>query len=138
MRTRLRRTRKTKGFTLVEVLVSMSLLSVASLALGSMLFRAARQANAASQSAYQTASLAGRVSQLQALPFDQLPAQGTNCVTLSTPIAGTQCTTVNNVSAKVKQVTVVMTPSGNPLLHPITTSFTRTISGNANNPLKTQ
>ena len=138
MRTRVRRTRKTEGFTLVEVLVSMTLLSVASLALGAMLFRAARQANAASQSAYQTASLSGRVSQLQALPFDQLPAQGTTCVTLTAPIAGTQCTTVNNVSSKVKQVTVVMTPSGNPLLHPITTSFTRTISGNANNPLKTQ
>jgi prepilin-type N-terminal cleavage/methylation domain-containing protein len=138
MTTRRRRTRNTKGFTLVEVLVSMTLLSVASLALGSMLFRAARQANAASQGAYQTASLSGRVSQLQALPFDQLPAAGTSCVTLTTPIAGTQCTTVNNVSAKVKQVTVVMTPSGNPLLHPITTSFTRTISGNASNPLKTQ
>jgi hypothetical protein len=49
-----------------------------------------------------------------------------------------QCTTDKNVSAKVKQVTVVMTPSGSPLLHPITTSFTRTISGNASNPLKTQ
>ena len=138
MTTRNRRTRNTRGFTLVEVLVSMTLLSVASLALGSMLFRAARQANAASQSAYQTASLAGKVSQLQALPFDQLPAVGTTCITLTTPIAGTQCTTVVNISAKVKQVTVVMTPSGNPLLHPITTTFTRTISGNATNPLKTQ
>ena len=36
-------------------------------------------------------------------------------------------------------VTVVITPSGNPLLHPITTSFTSTISGNGNgtNRLKT-
>jgi prepilin-type N-terminal cleavage/methylation domain-containing protein len=133
---RSRRTRAAGGFTLVEVLVSMTLLSVASLALGSMLFRAARQATAASQSAYQSASLSGQVDRLQALPFDQLPAAGTTCVTLTTPIAGTQCTTVNNVSAKVKQVTVVMTPSGNPLLHPITTTFTRTISGNAVNPLK--
>jgi hypothetical protein len=49
---------------------------------------------------------------------------------------GTQCTTINNVSAKVKEVTVVVTPSGNPLLQPVTTTFTRTISGNGN-PLKT-
>jgi prepilin-type N-terminal cleavage/methylation domain-containing protein len=126
-----------RGFTLVEVMVSMTLLSIASLALGSMMFRAARQATAASAGAYQTASLSGEVSRLQAVPFDQLPA-GTTCVTLTAPIAATQCTTINNVSAKVKQVTVVITPSGNPLLHPITSTFTRTISGNAVNPLKTQ
>jgi hypothetical protein len=72
---------------------------------------------------------------MDALPFDQLAA-GTTCVTITTPPAQ-RCTTINNVSTKVKQVTVVVTPSGNPLLHPITTSFTRTISGNGN-PLKTQ
>jgi prepilin-type N-terminal cleavage/methylation domain-containing protein len=128
---------KTGGFTLVEVMVSMTLLSVASMALGSMLFRASRLAGATSAAAYQTASLSGEVSRMGALPFDQL-VPGTTCITIANPPA-TQCTTINQVSAKVKQVTVVVTPSGNPLLHPITTSFTRTISGNASgtNPLKT-
>jgi prepilin-type N-terminal cleavage/methylation domain-containing protein len=130
-----RPSRKTGGFTLVEVLVSMTILSVGSLALGSMLMRAARQAGATSASSHQTAELSGEVSRMDALPFDQLVV-GTTCVTITTPPA-TECTTINNVSAKVKQVTVVVTPSGNPLLHPITTSFTRTISGNGN-PLKTE
>ena len=127
---------KTGGFTLVEVLVSMTLLSVASVSLGSMLFRAARQAGATSAAAHQTAELSGEVSRMDALPFELL-VPGTTCVAIATPPA-TRCTTINNVSAKVKQVTVVVTPSGNPLLHPITTSFTRTISGNAGgtNPLK--
>ena len=49
----------------------------------------------------------------------------------------TECTTINNVSAKVKLITVVITPSGNDLMHPVTTQFRRTISGNGN-PLKTQ
>jgi prepilin-type N-terminal cleavage/methylation domain-containing protein len=124
-----------QGFTLVEVMVSMTLLSVASLTLGSMLFRAARQAGATSAAAHQTAQLSGDVSRLDALPFDQLAA-GTICVSIATPPA-TSCTTINNVTSKVKQVTVVITPSGNPLLQPITTSFTRTISGNGN-PLKTE
>ena len=126
----------TGGFTLVEILVSMTLLSVASMSLGSMLFRAARQAGATSAAAHQTAALSGEVSRMDALPYDQL-IPGTTCVNIATPPA-TQCTTINQVSAKVKQVTVVVTPSGNPLLHPITTSFTRTISGNAGgtNPLK--
>jgi prepilin-type N-terminal cleavage/methylation domain-containing protein len=125
------------GFTLVEVMVSMTLLSVASLALGSMLFRASRQAGATSVGSQQTAELASEVSRLGALPFSQLAA-GTTCVGLSM-LPGTRCLTINQISPKVKQVTVVVTPSGNPLLHPITTTFTRTISGNGNgsNPLKT-
>lgn len=125
---------KTGGFTLVEVMVSMTILSVASLALGSMLFRAARQARAASAGIQQTASLSGEVNRMGSVPFDLL-APGTTCITLTDP-PGTQCTTINNVSAKVKEVTVVVTPSGNPLLQPVTTTFTRTISGNGN-PLKT-
>jgi prepilin-type N-terminal cleavage/methylation domain-containing protein len=127
-------TQKTGGFTLVEVMVSMTLLSVASLALGTMLFRAARQASAASAGTQQTASLSAEASRLGAMPFDLL-APGTNCVTEETPDLSTRCTTINDISPKVKQVTVVVTPSGNPLLQPVTTTFTRTISGNGN-PLK--
>jgi prepilin-type N-terminal cleavage/methylation domain-containing protein len=126
----------TGGFTLVEVMVSMTLLSVGSLALASMLVRATRQAGAVSAGAYQTAMVASEVSRNDATPFDQL-AVGTTCVSITTPFQGTRCTTINNVSAKVKQVTVVVTPSGNPLLHPITTTFHRSISGNGN-PLNNQ
>jgi prepilin-type N-terminal cleavage/methylation domain-containing protein len=125
---------QTGGFTLIEVMVSIMILSVGSLALGSMLLRATRQAGATSTASQQTAQLSGEVSRMNALPFDQLPV-GTTCVTVANP-AATRCTTINNVSTKVKQVTVVVSPSGNPLLHPITTTFTRTISGNGN-PLKT-
>jgi prepilin-type N-terminal cleavage/methylation domain-containing protein len=127
---------ETGGFTLVEVMVSMTLLSVGSLALAGMLVRATRQAGAASAGAYQTAMVSGEVSRMGAAPYDLLVA-GTTCVSITSPFQGTRCTTINNVSAKVKQVTVVVTPSGNPLLHPITTSFTRSISGNGN-PLKTE
>jgi prepilin-type N-terminal cleavage/methylation domain-containing protein len=122
------------GFTLVEILVSMTLLSAASVALGGMLFQAARQANATSAAAHQSAELQGEVSRMDALPFDQLAA-GTTCVAITNP-PGTRCTTVVNVSAKIKQVTVVVTPSGNPLLHPITSILTRTKEGNGT-PLKT-
>jgi prepilin-type N-terminal cleavage/methylation domain-containing protein len=127
---------KTGGFTLVEVMVSMTLLSVASLSLGTLLFRAARLAHATSTSSYQSAMVSGEVSRLDATPFTELVA-GTACVNITTPFPGSQCTTINNVSSKVKQVTIVITPSGNPLLHPITSSFTRTLSGNGN-PLKTE
>jgi len=129
--------RSTGGFSLVEVLVSMTILSVASLAMGSLLVRATRAAGATSSEAHQTAAMSGTVARLDVLPFDALTA-GTACVTITAAeLPYTQCTTINNVSSKVKLITIVITPSGNALMHPVTTSFRRTISGNGN-PLKTQ
>ena len=128
---------KTGGFTLVEVLISMTILSIASLAMGATMFRAAHQAALTSSTAYQAAAMAGAVGQLDVLPFDQLAA-GTTCVAVADlEFPHTRCTTILNESAKIKLVTVVITPTGNALLHPITSSFRRTISGNAVNPLKT-
>ena len=125
------------GFTLIEVLVSMTILSVASLAMGSMLVRSTRAAGATSSAAHQTAAMSGTVARLDVLPFDALVA-GTTCVTITAvEFPHTQCTTINNVSSKVKLITVVITPSGNQLMQPVTTQFRRTISGNGN-PLKTQ
>jgi prepilin-type N-terminal cleavage/methylation domain-containing protein len=127
---------RTGGFTLVEVMVSMTLLSIASLALAPLLFRGARAAAATGNAAYQTATMSGEVAKVDAIPFDLL-VMGTTCVTVTAPpFPHTRCTTVNNISAKTKQVTVVVTPSGNDLLQPVTTVVTRTISGNGN-PLKT-
>lgn len=127
---------RTGGFTLVEILISMTILSIASLAMGATMFRAAHQATLTSASAYQTAAMSGAVSRLDVLPFDIL-AEGTTCVTVTAPeFPHTVCTTVLNESAKIKLVTVVITPTGNALLMPVTSVFRRTISGNGN-PLKT-
>jgi prepilin-type N-terminal cleavage/methylation domain-containing protein len=123
------------GFTLIEVMVSMTMLSVASLALGTLLFRAARLANATSAASYQTATLAGTAGRFDALPFDSLAA-GTTCTTVTAqPFPHTQCTTVNNVSAKVKTVIIVVSPAGNLLMHPDTTIITRTKS-TSSSPLR--
>ena len=126
----------TGGFTLVEILVSMTLMSIASLAMGTLLFKASRAAGATSSAAHQTAAMSSTVARLDVLPFESLVA-GTTCVTVTTvEFPRTECTTINNVSSKVKLITIVITPSGNNLMHPITTQFRRTISGNGN-PLKT-
>ena len=128
---------RTGGFTLVEILVSITILSIASLSMGTMLFKAAHQATLTSTASHQTAAMTGAVSRLDVLPFDNLPAAGTTCVTVTTvEFPHTVCTTILNISAKIKEVTVVVTPTGNALLHPVTTTFRRTISGNGN-PLKT-
>jgi prepilin-type N-terminal cleavage/methylation domain-containing protein len=128
----------TGGFSLVEVLVSMTILSVASLAMGTMLVRATRAAGATSSVAHQNAAMSGALARLDVLPFDALVA-GTTCVTITAAeFPHTECTTINTISPKVKLITIVVTASGNSLMHPVTTTFKRTRSGFTNgNPLKT-
>lgn len=124
------------GFSLIEALVAMTLLSIVLLSLAPLSFRAAHGAVEANGAAHQTAALTSEVGRLDVLPFESLPV-GTTCVTVSTPpFPHTRCTTVNNVSSKRKQVIVVVTPSGNSLLKPDTTIIERTPAGKAN-PLNT-
>jgi prepilin-type N-terminal cleavage/methylation domain-containing protein len=125
------------GFTLIEVLVSITILSLSTLALATLLARSSRQATAASASLYQTAALSEEVGRLGAMPFSLLTA-GTTCVTVTAhPLPHARCTTITDVSAKRKIVTVKITPSDNPLLSADSTMFERSISGDAAPPLST-
>jgi prepilin-type N-terminal cleavage/methylation domain-containing protein len=133
------RPQPTGGFTLVEVLVSLMILSVGTVALSALLLRSARQATAASALVYQTAALTSEVGRLGALPFDQLPA-GNTCVNVTTaPFLHQRCSTIVDVSAKVKLVTVTVTPTAPTNLVAQSTSFERSIAGTSNgtNPLNT-
>ena len=139
MTRRTRTPQQTEGFTLIEVLVSLMILSVGTVALSALLLRSARQATAASAQVYQNAALSSETGRLGALPFDQLPA-GTTCVNVTTgPFLHTRCAVIVDVSAKTKQVTVTVTPTGPTQLQPQTTSFERSIAGTSNgtNPLNT-
>jgi prepilin-type N-terminal cleavage/methylation domain-containing protein len=130
---------RTGGFTLVEVLVSMMILGIGTVALGALLLRSARQATAASALVYQNAALSSEVGRLGALPFDQLAA-GTTCVNVTTgPFLHTRCAAITSVSAKVFRVTVTVTPTGATQLAPQSTAFERSIAGTSNgsNPLNT-
>jgi prepilin-type N-terminal cleavage/methylation domain-containing protein len=130
------RARHTAGFTLIEVMVSVTILAVGVLVLGGFLVRSSRTAEAASAISYQTAILAAELGRLDALPFDQLAA-GTVCDTVTTsPLPRIRCSTITNVSAKIRQVKVKVTPTGNPLLQPDSVLFDRSISGDGT-PLKT-
>jgi prepilin-type N-terminal cleavage/methylation domain-containing protein len=128
--------REGRGFTLVEVLVSITILAIGILVLGGLLLRSARTAEAASAVSYQTATLATEAARFDAMPFDQLVA-GTGCDTVATaPLPRIRCTTITNVSAKIRRVSVVVTPTDNPLLQSDSVVFERSISGNGN-PLNT-
>jgi prepilin-type N-terminal cleavage/methylation domain-containing protein len=129
--------RGARGFTLIEVMVSLTIVSVGVLALGGLLIRSIRSAEAASAVSYQTTTLATEAGRLDALPFALLAA-GTTCQTVTAmPFPHTQCTTITNLSAKLREVKVVVTPTGQPPLPADSVRFERSISGNGtplNNP----
>jgi len=126
-----------RGFTLVEVLVTITLISTGILVLGGMLLRSARAAEAASAVSYQTAAMASEVGRLDALPFTALAA-GTTCDTVAVAqLPRIRCSIVANISAKAKRVTVRVAAIGNPLIPTDSVIFERSISGDAAPPLKT-
>ena len=123
-----------RGFTLVEVLLSMTILAIGILVLGGLLARSSRTAEATSALSYQTSIMAAQVARYDALPFDQLAA-GNTCTTVTTaPLPHTMCVTITNVSAKLRQVKVKLTPANS--LAPVdSVMFERGISGFPTNPL---
>jgi prepilin-type N-terminal cleavage/methylation domain-containing protein len=136
MKAAIRRTRGSHGFTLIEVMVSITILAIGVLVLGGLLTRSARTAEAASAVSYQTGFMATEAARYSALPFDQLVA-GTTCATVTAaPLPHTICTTITNLSAKVRQVKVKVTPTGNYLVAADSVEFERSISGNGT-PLNT-
>jgi prepilin-type N-terminal cleavage/methylation domain-containing protein len=125
------------GFTLVEVLLAMTILAIGVLVLGGLLTRSARTADATARLAYQSGMMATEAARNDALPFDQLVA-GTTCSTMSgAPLPHTLCTTITVLSAKVKQVKVKFTPTSNYLVPADSVMFERSISGPAVPPLNT-
>jgi prepilin-type N-terminal cleavage/methylation domain-containing protein len=134
--TRAARRWASEGFTLIEILVSISILAVGILMLGTMLVRSAKTAEATSGVSYQVAIMAAEASRLDAVPFAQLAA-GTACDTATTyPLPRIRCNTVTDINPKLKQVKVKVTPTGNPPLAPDSVMFERSISGNGT-PLNT-
>ena len=126
---------KSGGFTLIEVMVSMTILAVGILVLGGLLLRSSRTAEAASSLSYQTTLMAQQVSYYDALPFDQL-VDGNTCTTTTThPLPNTLCVIIATVSAKVKTVKIRLRPTDT-TIPADSTMFERSKSG-FGNPLNT-
>jgi len=137
MTARTKRARQGAGFTLIEILVSITILSVGILALGTLMARGARSAGAASAVSYQTTVLGAEAARFDAIPFTLLAA-GTTCDTVAAaPLPRIRCGTITDINPKLRRVSVVVTPTGNPLLQADSVVFERSISGSATPPLST-
>jgi prepilin-type N-terminal cleavage/methylation domain-containing protein len=124
------------GFTMVEVLVSITVLAVGSLVLGGLLVRASRSAEAASSVSYQTAAMAAEVARLDALPFTALAA-GTTCDTTTVaPLARIRCSTITDLATDRKVVKIKVTATDNPMVAADSVMFERSVTVPVN-PLNT-
>jgi prepilin-type N-terminal cleavage/methylation domain-containing protein len=118
-----------RGFTMIEAMVAIVMLSVGALVLGGVLARSSRMAIASASTIHRTAVLSTEVGRLNALPFDQLPGAGETCTTISaSPFPHTRCTQLTDLSAVVKEVRVRVTPTAADV-RPDTVNFQRTKPG---------
>lgn len=115
-----------KGFSLIEVIVSMVLLAICVSSLAALTHSISQSSIKVTGAAYRNGVLMHEVNRLIALPYDSV-AVGTLSYSASTgPYPHTRLITVTEpVPAKVKSVRIIVTPT-NPLYKPDTLSFTRT------------
>lgn len=120
-----------RGFTLVEVLVSMVLISTVMLGLVPITMRVARLASQSTGLTQRAAALDGEVQRVMAMPFDSLPS-GNACRSVeSAGLTGTVCLVGTVISSATRQVAVIVTPSGGPV-GPDTATVQRSRPASAN------
>jgi prepilin-type N-terminal cleavage/methylation domain-containing protein len=118
--------RNESGFSMVEILVSLTLLSIGLLGLAGMTLQAARRARGVSHLTTVSQVMTQQVNRLGVLPYDSLPV-GTNCRAVTANGFGyTRCVAVVVLSPSVKQVTLTMTPV-NSAIRPVVEVFRRTL-----------
>jgi hypothetical protein len=97
---------------MVEILISLVILSFGAVALGQLMFQGSRASRVRSDASYRTAALTQEVERLGVIPFDSVLA-GTTCTTVSTGLfPHSLCTTVTSISTVSRQATVIVTPTG--------------------------
>jgi Tfp pilus assembly protein PilV len=112
------------GISLVEVVVSMTLLSVGLLGLAGLTSMAAHRATGVSHLTTMSQTVMQQVNRVGVLPYDSL-ALGTTCRTLTdNGFSYTRCVRVDSLQVRVKQVTLTITPA-NVAIKPVTEVFRR-------------
>jgi prepilin-type N-terminal cleavage/methylation domain-containing protein len=112
-----------RGFTLIEIMVAMTLFAVVATGLAGVMFQYLRAAVNASGGAAVTAAVTADVDYLTAVSYDSLASRA-GCTAQSQPIAHQRCITVTSLGRGWKQIMLVETPS-NAAIKPDTAVFQR-------------
>jgi prepilin-type N-terminal cleavage/methylation domain-containing protein len=124
--------RSSAGFTLVELMISLVIMSFGAVILGKLMFQGSRASRIRSTATYRTAALTQEAERLGAIPFDSVLV-GSSCTTVTAaPFPHSLCTTVTSISTVSRRATIVVTPTGAEALPPDTTVLVR------NDPLRVE
>lgn len=117
--------RAARGFTLVEIIVAMMILSFTLAGFAGVTFQYLRRVQTLDARVMQFALMGEQAQRLTVLPFDSLDSRA-GCTTFTGgTLPRTRCITVTTVNNGRKQVQVVITPT-NTALKPDTLTFHRT------------
>jgi prepilin-type N-terminal cleavage/methylation domain-containing protein len=126
----MRRRAARAGFSLVEVMVGLTLLAIALTSVAALDYNVMRRTLEVSRGSYANATVLRQVNRFLSLPYDSLDAHA-GCLTVSTgPAPNTACATVSQVNTGLKQVRIIVTLTG-------TVARPDTILLNRSNPLNT-
>jgi hypothetical protein len=131
----MRRSTARRGISVVEVLIALIAMSIASIGLAGMLLHTARTATLISVRNARSAVATQHLNRLAALPYTMLETQ-VGCVsTTARPFPHTRCVTITNISGGLgaKQVRLIVRPLST-TLRPDTLYITRT-QGSAASPI---
>lgn len=117
------------GFTLIEIMVAITLLGLVLMGVGRLNFTLAQRFYALSGGGARDAVLAEQLNQFAALPFDSLKAKAGTITVNKPPLPYMRKITVDSLSPKLKRVTIIVTPL-NPVFKPDTLVLQRTKPGN--------
>lgn len=114
-----------KGFSLVEVIVAMLLLTIAITSLASLTFSVSQSSVKVSGGAFRNAVAMHEVNRLETLLYDSLAVGSASTTVTSPPYPHTRVVTIAEPVVNVKTVRIVITPV-NARFKPDTVNFTRT------------
>jgi len=105
-------TRTREGFSLIEIMIGMTLLAIALASVARLDYNVMRRSTEVARSAYGNASLMHQVNRFVALDYDSLSAHAGCLTTTTPPTPNTVCATVTSVASGVKRVTIVLQLTG--------------------------
>jgi prepilin-type N-terminal cleavage/methylation domain-containing protein len=114
------------GFSLIEIMVSVTLLAIALTSLAGLSFTAARHQREVTAATYRAALMAEQVNRLTTIPFGALPAEPVDTFVTAGPFPHRRQITVTALSPTVSRIRIIILPT-RPNLRADTASFERSL-----------
>ena len=116
-----------RGLSLIEVVVAITILSIVVMALGGLMFQVARHTRASAGVAYRSAASESAASWLHGLPWDSIPAAVGCTDSLTTGLLEyTRCVVLLTNTPRYRLARITISPTGVLLPSPDTITVERT------------